>query len=55
MMFTPNLLAGTSREHSAVRSKIVVVDDEPDLRDAVAEYLQASGYDVTVAGPSSPP
>lgn len=50
MMFTPNLLAGTSREDSAVRSKIVVVDDEPDLRDAVAEYLQASGYDVTVAG-----
>jgi DNA-binding response OmpR family regulator len=49
-MFTPNLLAGTSREDSSMRSRIVVVDDEPDLRDAVAEYLAASGYDVTVAG-----
>ena len=33
-----------------MRSRIVVVDDEPDLRDAVAEYLTAAGYDVTVAG-----
>jgi DNA-binding response OmpR family regulator len=49
-MFTPNLLAGNSREDNAMRSRIVVVDDEPDLRDAVAEYLTASGYDVTVAG-----
>lgn len=49
-MFTPNLLFANSREDNAVRSRIVVVDDEPDLRDAVAEYLTASGYDVTVAG-----
>ena len=49
-MFTPNLLSGTSREDIGMRSRIVVVDDEPDLRDAVAEYLTASGYDVTVAG-----
>ena len=49
-MFTPNLLSGTSREDIGMRSRIVIVDDEPDLRDAVAEYLTASGYDVTVAG-----
>lgn len=49
-MFTPNLLAGNSRDETAVRSRIVVVDDEPDLRDAVAEYLTASGYDVTAVG-----
>ena len=49
-MFTPNLLAGNLRDDTAVRSRIVVVDDEPDLRDAVAEYLTASGYDVTAVG-----
>ena len=48
-MFTPNLLARNSGDANAVRSKIVVVDDEPDLREAVAEYLTASGYDVTTA------
>jgi len=48
-MFTANLLSGISGEDNSVRSRIVVVDDEPDLRDAVAEYLTASGYDVTVA------
>jgi len=33
-----------------VRARIVIVEDEPDLRDAVAEYLGANGYDVTQAG-----
>ena len=32
-----------------MRARIVVVEDEPDLRDAVAEYLGASGYDVATA------
>ena len=32
-----------------MRARIVVVEDEPDLRDAVAEYLGANGYDVTPA------
>ena len=50
IMFTPNLLSANSGDDRAVRSRIVVVDDEPDLRDAVAEYLAAAGYDVTAAG-----
>ena len=33
-----------------MRARIVIVEDEPDLRDAVAEYLGANGYDVTQAG-----
>ncbi|ESX67215.1 response regulator transcription factor [Mesorhizobium sp. M1295] len=32
-----------------MRARIVIVEDEPDLRDAVAEYLGASGYDVATA------
>jgi len=28
----------------------VIVEDEPDLRDAVAEYLGANGYEVAAAG-----
>ncbi|WP_245455362.1 MULTISPECIES: response regulator transcription factor [unclassified Mesorhizobium] len=32
-----------------MRARIVVVEDEPDLRDAVAEYLGASGYEVATA------
>jgi DNA-binding response OmpR family regulator len=34
-------------EVSKLRAKIAIVEDEPDLRDAVAEYLGANGYDVT--------
>ncbi|HEV7252968.1 MAG TPA: response regulator transcription factor [Mesorhizobium sp.] len=30
-----------------MRARIAVVEDEPDLRDAVVEYLQASGFDAT--------
>ncbi len=30
-------------------ARIAIVEDEPDLRDAVAEYLGANGYDVTTA------
>jgi len=32
------------------REHIVVCDDEPDLRDMVAEYLERQGFDVTQAG-----
>ncbi len=31
------------------RGRIVVVEDEPDLREAVAEYLEANGFDVATA------
>ncbi|RUX27613.1 response regulator transcription factor [Mesorhizobium sp. M7A.F.Ca.US.011.01.1.1] len=49
MMFIPNLLSTESGSESIVRARIVIVEDEPDLRDAVAEYLGASGYDVATA------
>ena len=32
-----------------MRARIIIVEDEPDLRDAVAEYLEANGYDVATA------
>jgi len=48
-MFIPNLLSADSGGESIVRARIVIVEDEPDLRDAVAEYLGANGYDVATA------
>ncbi len=48
-MFIPNLLSSDSGGQTALRARIVIVEDEPDLRDAVAEYLGANGYDVTTA------
>ncbi|WP_287218920.1 response regulator transcription factor [Mesorhizobium sp.] len=52
-MFIPNLLSAESGSENIVRARIVVVEDEPDLRDAVAEYLGASGYDVATAESAS--
>jgi DNA-binding response OmpR family regulator len=49
-MFIPNLLSADSGGETTLRARIVIVEDEPDLRDAVAEYLGANGYDVTAAG-----
>lgn len=46
-MFIPNLLSGDSGGETKLRARIVIVEDEPDLRDAVAEYLGANGFDVT--------
>ena len=37
-----------------MRARIAIVEDEPDLRDAVAEYLGANGYDV-IDGRQTPP
>jgi len=48
-MFIPNLLSTESGSESIVRARIVIVEDEPDLREAVAEYLGAAGYDVATA------
>lgn len=48
-MFIPNLLSTESGSEGIVRARIVIVEDEPDLRDAVAEYLGAAGYDVATA------
>jgi DNA-binding response OmpR family regulator len=45
-MFIPNLLSADSGGETTLRARIVVVEDEPDLRDAVAEYLVANGFDV---------
>jgi len=46
-MFIANLLLAGSGGETELRAKIAVVEDEPDLRDAVAEYLAANGFDVT--------
>lgn len=49
-MFIPNL--PSSADSGGVISlpvRIAIVEDEPDLRDAVAEYLGANGYDVVTA------
>jgi DNA-binding response OmpR family regulator len=48
-MFIPNLLSADSGGAISVSTRIVIVEDEPDLRDAVAEYLGANGYDVATA------
>ena len=45
-MFLPNLPSAGFGGQTALRAKIAIVEDEPDLRDAVAEYLGANGYDV---------
>ena len=45
-MFIPNLLSVGSGGQTTLRARIAIVEDEPDLRDAVAEYLGANGYDV---------
>ena len=49
-MFIPNLLSAESGGETTLRARIVVVEDEPDLRDAVVEYLVANGFDVTSVG-----
>lgn len=48
-MFIPNLTSAESGGQAQLRARIVVVEDEPDLREAVAEYLGANGYDVLSA------
>jgi DNA-binding response OmpR family regulator len=45
-MFLPNLPSAGYGGQTALRARIAIVEDEPDLRDAVAEYLGANGYDV---------
>lgn len=48
-MFIPNLLSAESGGEIPLRARIAIVEDEPDLREAVAEYLGANGYDVVQA------
>ncbi|HTV69837.1 MAG TPA: response regulator transcription factor [Rhizobiaceae bacterium] len=48
-MFIPNLLSADSGGETTLRARIAVVEDEPDLREAVAEYLGANGFDVLQA------
>ncbi|CAM5489687.1 two-component system torCAD operon response regulator TorR [Aquamicrobium terrae] len=48
-MFTPNLPCTESGGETTLRARILIVEDEPDLREAVAEYLGANGYDVSAA------
>ena len=46
-MFIPNLISADSGGVVSLPSRIVIVEDEPDLREAVAEYLAVNGYEVT--------
>lgn len=48
-MFIPNLVSFESGGVITLPTRIVIVEDEPDLRDAVAEYLAANGYEVMSA------
>lgn len=48
-MFIPNLLSAESGGEIPLRARIAIVEDEPDLREAVAEYLGANGYDIVQA------
>jgi DNA-binding response OmpR family regulator len=48
-MFIPNLLSADSGGVISLPTRIAIVEDEPDLRDAVAEYLGANGYEVVAA------
>ncbi len=48
-MFVANLLSAESGDQT-LRTRIAIVEDEPDLREAVADYLTANGFDVTPAG-----
>lgn len=46
-MFITHLWGAGSGGETSLRAKIAVVEDEPDLRDAVVEYLEASGFEAT--------
>lgn len=48
-MTIATLLSDCSRDVCELRSRVVIVEDEPDLRDAVAEYLSANGFEVLTA------
>lgn len=48
-MFPSHLTSAESRNEAPVRARIAIVEDEPDLREAVAEYLEANGFDVSTA------
>lgn len=48
-MFVANLLSDETGGETQLRARIAVVEDEPDLREAVAEYLGANGFDVVMA------
>lgn len=45
-MFIANLRSAGSGGETELRARIAVVEDEPDLREAVAEYLEANGFEV---------
>src|SRR5258706_6108236 len=40
---------GESEVRMAVKSHVLVVDDEPDIRASIAEYLGIHGFDVSTA------
>ena len=48
-MSDTTLLSERNKDQMELRTRIVIVEDEPDLREAVAEYLGANGYEVLTA------
>lgn len=49
IMFIPNLFFAEGGGDTRVRARIAIVEDEPDLREAVAEYLAVNGFEVEMA------
>jgi DNA-binding response OmpR family regulator len=43
------LVSERNKDQTELRTRIAIAEDEPDLREAVAEYLCANGYEVLTA------
>lgn len=48
-MLATTLLSARNKDQTELRTRIAIAEDEPDLREAVAEYLGANGYEVLTA------
>ena len=48
-MLDLTLLSLRNEDQTELRTRIAIAEDEPDLREAVAEYLCANGYEVLTA------
>ena len=43
-------LSSSARDRGSSRGYILIVDDDPNVRDVLHEYLSAAGYDVEIVG-----
>jgi len=48
-MLDLTLLSERNKDQMELRTRIAIAEDEPDLREAVAEYLGANGFEVLAA------